>query len=61
MATDSAELWYEIRDGQPFCKKCNQPLVGQTMKEAFILDAPTEGVMYHCDGCKQNVILPSRS
>jgi hypothetical protein len=57
MPTD--EMWYEIRDGQYFCKACNRSLVGVMMKEAFVLDAPTEGVQYHCEGCHKAIIVLS--
>jgi hypothetical protein len=53
------DVWYEIRDGQYFCKACDLPLVGVTVKEAFVLNAPTVAAHYHCDGCKRSAILPS--
>jgi RNase P subunit RPR2 len=59
MTVNDAGLWYEIRDGQPFCKNCDRPLVGVTVREVGVLDAPVEGIHYHCDGCGKNVILPS--
>jgi hypothetical protein len=57
MKTDAQ--WYEIRDGEYFCKECDRPLIGVTVKEAFVLDAPSVAAHYHCDGCKKSVILPS--
>ena len=53
MKENETEIWYELRDGKYFCKKCNQPLIAQTVKEAFVLDAPTEGVSYHCQKCNR--------
>lgn len=53
------ELWYEVRDGQYFCKACNRPLTGVTVKDAFVLNAPSVATHYSCDGCHKNVMLPS--
>ena len=58
MKANEAEAWYEIRDGEYYCKECEQLLVGQTVKEAFVLDAPTEGAYYRCDKCQRSEILP---
>ena len=57
MTANETEAWYEVRDGQYFCKNCNQLLIGQTVKEAFVLNAPTEGASYHCGRCNRSVIL----
>jgi|SRR5579871_842909 len=51
MTGNDAEVWYELRDGQPFCTKCNRALIGLTMKEAGVLDAPVEGAHWHCESC----------
>ena len=58
MAND-AELWFESREGKYFCKQCDQALVGVTMREAAVLDAPVEGAHYHCERSDKNVVLPS--
>jgi Predicted membrane protein (DUF2254) len=59
MTENEADDWFESREGQYFCKQCNQLLVGVAMKEAFVLDNSSEGTHYQCDSCGQNVILPS--
>lgn len=58
MTANDPESWYEMRNGQYFCKVCNKPLTGQTMKEAFVIDAPSEGTYYFCESCGRNIILP---
>jgi hypothetical protein len=58
MKINETESWYEVRDGQYFCKDCNEPLVGQTMREAFVLDAPVIASYHHCSKCLKNVMLP---
>lgn len=57
MTATDPDAWYEIRHGQYFCKKDNRPLIGQTMKEAFVLDAPSESTFYSCEVCGRNVFL----
>jgi hypothetical protein len=43
MKANEAKVWYEIRDGEYYCKDCNQPLTGQTVKEAFVFRCAIRG------------------
>jgi hypothetical protein len=51
-----AEPWYEIRDGEYFCKKDNCPITARTK---IALDARSEATCYYCVSCGRGVVLDS--
>lgn len=52
---------FEMRNDQPFCKKCNQPMVAVTMTEVFTVPSQSTGVAFTCEKCGQTVQYPPES
>lgn len=56
-----ADQSFEMRNDQPFCKKCNQPMVSLTMTDLFTIPSQTSDVAFTCEKCGQIVPHPAES
>ena len=49
---------FEIRNGEPFCTKCNQPMLIRTMPEVFTIPVQSADVAFMCEKCGETVPYP---
>jgi hypothetical protein len=47
---------FELRNGQPFCKKCNQQMLELAVNEMFVAPGQPSGRAFQCEKCGQTVI-----